>query len=91
MSDSDGIGKITSGDLLTKWVIVIFVFPILTAALHVLFVVPALMLGALILRLGGTAKFWGTLLSVVALLFAGLGAIWICRMIWPRTKPELSK
>lgn len=84
MAETTGISENSYGRRVAQFAIVIFVFPILILVFHTLLIIPMLILAPLLVHFGGSATLWGKVLSVVALLFAGWGAAWICRMIWPR-------
>jgi hypothetical protein len=90
MSETTGAGESGWERGAAQLVIVTIVFPILVLAFHTLLVIPALILGRLLSHLGGTAEFWAKVLSVMALLIAGFGAVFICGSIWPRRKHEES-
>ena len=66
-----------------KILIVVFVFPTLVSVFHILLLLPTVLFGSVIIHFGGDPKFWGTVLSVIALLIAGWGAVATCKWMWP--------
>jgi len=79
-------GKNVWENLLVRFVIVVFVFPILVLAFHVLLMLPAFFVDSLLVHIGGHPKFWAKTLSLVALLPACWGAVAMCKGIWPGSK-----
>ena len=71
---------------MVRLVIVVFVFPILVLAFHILFMVPAFFIDSSLVHFGGHPKFWAKTLSVVALLPACWGAGTVCKWIWPDSR-----
>ena len=66
-----------------KILIVGIIFPILLTVFHKVLILPAIFFGSVIVHFGGDPKLWATVLSVVALLPAGWGAVATCKLIWP--------
>jgi hypothetical protein len=67
-----------------KILIVGLVFPILLTVFHQVLLLPTILIGSVIVHFGGDPKLWGTVLSVIALVPAGWGAVATCKLIWPK-------
>ena len=86
MTEPTGKGETVWENRALKLVIALLGFPVLVLAFHMLLMLPSVFVGLLLLRFGGTPKFWGNALSAVSLLLAGWGAVVVCKQIWPNSK-----
>jgi len=67
-----------------KILIVTLVFPILLLVFHQVLLVPAVLISWVIVHFLGNPRFWATVISAVAMLPAGWGAVATCKLIWPK-------
>ena len=86
MTETEEKVKNVRENLVVKLIIVILVFPTLVVAFHMLLMVPAILIGSLLMHFGGHPEFWGKALSVIALLPACWGAFAVCKLVWRASK-----
>jgi predicted membrane metal-binding protein len=79
-------GAKISENRLVKLAIVLVVFPIFVEVVHFLLSFPATFIAYWLVHFRGHPKFWGTTLSVAALIPACWGAYAVCKWIWPHSK-----
>jgi len=71
---------------LLKLAIVMLVFPVLVLAFHELLVLPALIVGYLLMHFAGHPKVIGETLGLLTMIPACWGAVVMCKWIWRGSK-----
>ena len=77
-------------DRLVKVLIVFCVFPTLALVCHLLLTIPALPVAYLLIRFGVSPELGAKILAVATALIACVGAIAVCKWIWPGSKMRAS-
>lgn len=86
MTDTSDKVENVWGNRTVKIIVITLVFPTLVLAFHMVLMLPAILIGYLLIHFVGHPEFWGKVLSDLAFLPACWGAFAISKMVWPNSK-----